>query len=88
MASFQVTKDLPYVGRACEGKLFDSINRVVELMRRTSTQTGLRTTVRVIEKIYQIGRIAADAMKATLNILHDAIVPKWNYVAHPKYATN
>ena len=78
----------PHVGRACEGKLFDGIDRVVELMRRTSTQTGLRTTVHVIEKLYQIGRVATDAMKATLNILYDAIVPKWNYVAHPICATN
>ena len=78
----------PHVGRACEGKLFDSIERVVELMRKASTKTGLRTTVHVIEKAFQVGRVATDAMKATLNILHDAIIPKWNYVAKPQCDTN
>ena len=35
----------PHVGRACRGMLFESIDRVVQLMRRTRTATGLRTTV-------------------------------------------
>lgn len=78
----------PHIGRACEGKLFDSVERVVELMRQSSTRTGLRTTVHVINKAYEKGRVATDAMKATINILRDTIVPKWNYIAQPRCATN
>lgn len=77
----------PHVGRACEGMLFDSLNRVVELMQRTATRTGLRTTVHVIKKMYRTGRVATDAMKQALNTVYDFVIPKWNYVTHPNCAT-
>lgn len=73
----------PHVGRVCQGKLFDSIERVVELMRRTSTAKGLRTTVRVIEKAYETGRKICEETKNSLRIAYDDIIPKWNYVATP-----
>src|SRR5207247_7461971 len=31
----------PHVGRACQGMLFDTLDTVVRLMRKTSTTTGL-----------------------------------------------
>jgi hypothetical protein len=41
--------------------LFDALETVVELMRKASTRTGLRTTVNVIRRVYQTGRkVAAD----------------------------
>jgi hypothetical protein len=78
----------PHVGRACEGQLFTSLARVVELMRRAATRTGLRTTVQVIEKIYQTGRKATAEMKESLRIVYDDLLPKWNYIASPMCATN
>lgn len=78
----------PHIGRACEGKLFSNLDRVVELMRSASTKTGLRTTVHVIDKIYQTGRVATDAIKQSLRIVYDDLLPKWNYIAMPKCATN
>ncbi|TVP96715.1 MAG: ISAzo13 family transposase, partial [Planctomycetaceae bacterium] len=78
----------PHVGRTCEGMLFDSLSRVVELMRRTTTRAGLRTTESVIEKVYEIGGKATDAMKAAVKISHAIDIPKWNYVISPKCVTN
>jgi len=78
----------PHIGRVCEGMLFDSLDRVVELMRRTTTRTGLRTTVHVMKKAYQTGREATEWMKTSLRICYDQIVPRWNYTLKPSYATN
>jgi len=78
----------PHVGRACEGMLFDSLERVVELMRRTTTRSGLRTTVAVMKRIYQTGREASDWMKSSIRINYDQVIPRWNYEIKPSCATN
>ncbi len=46
--------------------LFDRLDTVVELMRRTSTRTGLRTTVHVIRRLDETGQKATDEIKAAL----------------------
>lgn len=73
----------PHVGRACSGMLFDSLATVVDLMRRATTRTGLRTTVNVIRRYYATGQEATDELKAALRIRFDKLLPKWNYVATP-----
>ena len=76
----------PHISRACTGMLFDTLERVVALMRKATTSTGLRTTVNVIKKIYGTGRNATDIMKATIRetvSFHD-ILPKWNYTITPQ----
>ena len=69
--------------------LFDSLETVVELIRKASTSTGLRTTVtvNVIRRLYETGRIATEEMKNSLKIVFDDLLPKWNYRAIPKHAT-
>ena len=74
----------PHVGRACAGTLFDTIDTVVDLMRRAITTTGLRTTVNVIRRCYETGRNASEEMKKNLQIKYDNLLPKWNYVAKPE----
>ena len=64
--------------------LFDTIDRAVELMRRTKTSTGLRTTVNIIRRLYETKRNATEEMKANLRITYDKLLPKWNYVASPE----
>lgn len=73
----------PHVARACQGMLFDTLDTVVRLVRKASTTTGLRTTVNVVRRIYEIGRKVAKNFKATMAILFDDLLPKWNYVARP-----
>jgi hypothetical protein len=76
----------PHVSRACTGMLFDTLERAVELMRKATTSTGLKTTVNVIKRIYQTGRNATDAMKETIRatVRFHELLPKWNYTLTPK----
>lgn len=76
----------PHVSRACTGMLFDTLERAVELMRKASTSTGLKTTVNVIKKIYETGRNATDAIKSIVRAtvkFHD-LLPNWNYTIKPQ----
>jgi len=73
-----------HVARACCGMLFDSIERVVELMRSASTATGLRTTVNVIRRAYETKRNATEQMKQELRTIYDELMPKWNYRTVPE----
>jgi hypothetical protein len=74
----------PHVGRACQGRLFDTLETVVQLMRRATTSTGLRTTVNVMRRVYEIGRTVSKDFKDTLAIVFDEFIPKWNYRAVPQ----
>lgn len=74
----------PHVGRACQGVLFDSLDTVVGLMRKASTKTGLKTTVNVINNIYETGRKVAADFKENMTIAFDELLPKWNYTVRPK----
>jgi hypothetical protein len=73
-----------HVTRACQGVLFDSLQTVVRLMQKTTTQTGLSVTVRVIDKLYETGRKVSDAFKQNMPIVFEAVLPKWNYWAVPQ----
>jgi hypothetical protein len=53
-------------------------------MRKASTTTGLRTTVNVIRRVYEIGRKVASDFKQTMTIQFDALLSKWNYRAIPR----
>ena len=57
------------VTRACQGVLFDSLQTVIDLMRKTSTQTGWSVTVRVLDTIYEAGRTVATAFKENMPIV-------------------
>jgi len=66
--------------------MFDTLEQVVDLMRKATTSTGLRTTVNVIKRIYETGRNATETIKALLKetvTFHD-ILPKWNYTISPQ----
>lgn len=69
----------PHLHRACQGVIFKSVEIVKELMAKTTTKSGLRVTVNILDNIYETGRkVAADA-KERLRIIFDEDLPKWNY---------
>ena len=74
----------PHVGRACQGMLFDTLETVVRLMRKTATRTGLRATVNILRGVYETGRKVAATFKKTMTILFDNVLPRWNYRAVPQ----
>jgi hypothetical protein len=63
--------------------LFDTLDTVVELMRKATTRTGLNTTVNVMRTLYETGRNATEEMKDALTIVFDELLPTWNYRAIP-----
>ena len=77
----------PHITRACTGMLFDSLDTVVHLMRQATTSTGLKTTVNVIRRAYEIGQNATAQIKQNLKIVFDRLLPKWNYSAIPQLET-
>jgi hypothetical protein len=72
-----------HVTRACQGVLFDSVATVVRLRPKTSTSTGRRVIVEVLDKVDQTGRKYTAGFKENLEILFDDLLPKWNYRAVP-----
>jgi hypothetical protein len=76
----------PHVSRACTGMLFDTLETVVELMRKASTATGLRTTVNVIKRVYERGRKATSSLKERIRsiVQFDDLLPRWNYTITPQ----
>ena len=73
-----------HVTRACQGDLFDSLETVMRLMRKTATQTGLSTTVHVTKKVYETGPEATDEFRENLPLKFDSVLPKWNDTAIPQ----
>jgi hypothetical protein len=74
----------PHLSRVCRGVIFDSVERVQELMAKASTKTGLKVFSRIIDAVYETGRKAADEFKQQMPIIFDDFLPDWNYVAHPQ----
>ena len=73
-----------HVTRACQGVLFDSLQTVIRLMQKTTTQSGLSVTVRVIDKLYETGRKVSDAFKQKMPVVFEPVLPKWNYWVKPQ----
>jgi Rhodopirellula transposase DDE domain len=53
-------------------------------MAKAETSKGLKTRVRILEKIYETGRKCAERFKETMKIVFDELLPKWNSRAIPE----
>jgi hypothetical protein len=73
----------PHVTRACQGVVFGTIGIVKSLMEKTQTRAGLRVTVDIMDKVYEVGRKCAKGFKENMKIVFDNFLPKWNYRAIP-----
>jgi len=73
----------PHVTRACQGVIFKNIELVRELIEQTTTSKGLKVTVQIVDKLYELGRKVADDFKETMQIVFDKFLPQWNYTAIP-----
>jgi hypothetical protein len=69
----------PHLTRTCKGVILHSVDRVAELMRKATTRTGLTVDVRVLDKVYALGRKVSQAVKESINLVRDAVLPRWNY---------
>ena len=77
-------KVFPHITRACKGVIFHTADIAKQFIERAKTSTGLRVTVRFLEKAYATGRAYAEGFKTNMKILFDDHLPKWNYRALPQ----
>jgi hypothetical protein len=75
----------PHITRACQGVLFHTADIARPFIERAKTTTGLRVTVRTMDKVYQTGRTYAADFKQNMKSLFDDHLPKWNYRAVPAF---
>jgi hypothetical protein len=73
----------PHITRACQGIIFHTVDIAQQCIERAKTTTGLRVTVRMLDKVYQTGRKYAADFTQNMKILFDDHLPKWNYRAVP-----
>lgn len=69
----------PHLTRVCRGVILQSVDLVAELMRKAKTRTGLSVEVDIVDKVYEIGRKVSQAAKDAVNLVRDAVLPRWNY---------
>jgi hypothetical protein len=73
----------PHVTRACKGVIFLDVEIALAQIAKTTTSTGLTTTVHLLPGEYPIGKQAPEAYKQTMKIVFDDELPHWNYRAVP-----
>lgn len=71
----------PHLTRATQGVIFDTVDTVKELMATATTATGLSVFTTVLDRVYETGKKASDELKASIRIVFDDVLPKWNYTA-------
>ena len=74
----------PHVTRACQGVVLETIETAKHYMEKAETTKGLRTTVRIMDKVYETGRKFAADFKEKMAIRFDKVLPKWNYTIVPE----
>jgi hypothetical protein len=74
----------PHITRACQGVIFHTLDIVKRFIRRTTTRTGLRVTLKVLDKLYELKRKATDRFMETYPVHFADYLPDWNYVIKPE----
>ena len=73
----------PHITRACQGVIFHTVDIARQFIERTKTTTGLRVTVRILDKVYQTGRKYAADFKHNMKILFDDHLPSGTTAPFP-----
>jgi len=55
-----------------------------ELIKKTTTTSGLKVFASVINRIYETGRKVVEGFKESMRIVRDKHLGQWNYIAPPK----
>lgn len=73
------------VHQAMQGQVFTSVPVLEDLIKKTSTKTGLGVDIRINTTKYEKGRRADENIKANClkNIKFDDKIPLWNYIVSP-----
>lgn len=66
------------------GRPLSCFDTVLNYIRSTTTQTGLRVTAHLLDREYTTGVKITDAQMRELALLRDEDLPRWNYTVTPK----
>lgn len=73
----------PHVERAWSGMILRNVEIAKTCLRRAWTSAGLKVTVAVLDRVYQLQRAASDRFLHSYPIQFDDWLPQWNYKAIP-----
>ena len=73
----------PHITRSLSGVVLSSISLIKELIKKTTTKTGLKVFTRVSKKTYETGKKVASDFYEHANIKFDLVLGNWNYVVNP-----
>jgi hypothetical protein len=70
------------VERHWHGVMLDCAETALRTVEQTRTQTGLRVSARILDKVYEVGRKCSDTFREIKDqfIRHDRLLGDWNYV--------
>lgn len=73
----------PHVTRAMQGVILNDHAMVKQLIEKAQTQTGLKVSASIMDKVYEIGKKATSGFKESMKIAFDDVLGRWNYRAVP-----
>lgn len=66
------------------GKPLLSFEIMINYIRNTTTQTGLKVKAFLVERTFEKGRSVPRKMRAAINLNRRSICPNWNYIINPQ----
>ena len=76
-------KVFPHVTRSLSGMVLSSVELIRDLIKKTTTKTGLKVLARITQKVYEKGKEAAADLYDKANIKFDKTLGNLNYVVSP-----
>lgn len=74
----------PHITRSLTGVILLTIGLMKDLIKKTTTTTGLKIFARISKKIYTTGKKAASDFYQHAKIQFDEVLGSWNYVVSPQ----
>ena len=72
------------ISKTWAGCPLSSFETILNYLRDTTTETGLKVVAHLVTKVYQKGLEVTNEVMAALNITPHAICPQWNYTICPR----
>lgn len=66
------------------GKPLGSLDTMLNLIRGTTTSTGLTVRATLLDGTYEKGQKVSDAQMQQLSIEHPSVCSSWNYTIQPR----
>jgi hypothetical protein len=76
-----------YISLNWAGKPLHTFDTLLNYLRGTTTETGLKVKATLIEQLYQTGIKVSQQDMAQLNLLPRRVCPQWNYIIRPHAAS-